>query len=125
MRQPPVVITAEIDIEHINSRPNERRHVIKRLLGRSFVFKFAQGFNRVHSCAVSLVKRQGKINTVHDGIRFADASAYFFDYLNSESLPVGKSAERSSVESCIGHLLQKISFMAVQVNAVNQSGFGV
>ena len=58
MRQPPVVVTTEIDVKHIHARADERSHIIKRLFGRALVFEFAQGFNLVHFFPVRFVERQ-------------------------------------------------------------------
>ena len=125
MRQPPVIIAAQVNVEHIDAGFHQILHVVQGIGDGAAVLEVLQGLDGVHALAVGLLQRQAQVDTVHDGIIGAYALADGLDQLNAEALPVGVLADLAAVEGGAGQLIQQIALVAVQVHTVQTHGLGI
>ena len=125
MRQPPVIIAAQIHVEHIDTGLHQILHVVQGIGDGAAVLEVLQGLDGVHALTVGLLQRQTQVDTIHNGIIGADALADGLDQLNAEALPIGVLADLAAVESGAGQLIQQIALVAMQIHAVQTHGLGV
>ena len=125
MREPPVVIAADVHVKEVNAHLDEVFHVLQRLRDGAAAVELLEGFDLVHALAICLVECKGEVNAVHDGVVWADAVADFLHHIEAEALPVGVFGELSVIESGICHLLQQIALVTVEVDAVYLAGLCV
>ena len=125
MREPPVVVAAEIHVEHIDARLDKIFHIVERFINGAAVFEAFKRGNGVHALAVGLFESAAQIDAVHDREPWAGAFAHFLDDVDAEELPVGIFAELAVVERGVGELIDEIAFVTVQVHAVDAHRLGV
>ena len=125
MGQPPVVVAADIHVEEVHARLHQILHVVQGLGHAAAVLELLQGGHLVHPVAVGLVEGQGQVDAVHDGVVGTNTAADLLHHVQTEALPVGVLAQLAAVEGPVGHLLQQIALVAVEVHAVNEAGLGV
>ena len=58
MRQPPVIIAAQIYIKYIHSRTHQFRHIMQSIFDRSSISEFFQTAHFIHTFLISLIQRQ-------------------------------------------------------------------
>ena len=75
--------------------------------------------------AVGLVEGQGQVDAVHDGVGVPHPAADFPHHVQAEGLPVGEMAQGAAVEGRVGHLLEQIALVAVEIHAVQVGRLGV
>ena len=106
MGKPPVVVAAQIHVEHIHTGFHQVLHVLQSLLHGTSVLKALQAGYRVHPVTVGFLQRQRQVNAVHNGVVRAGALTDLFDEVNAEALPVGVLAELAVIEGRAGQLIQ-------------------
>ena len=125
VRQPPVIVAAEVNVEHIDARLDEILHVIQRIGNGTAVLEVLEALDLLHALAVGLVQGEGEVDTVHDGEVGANALADLLDKVDAEALPVGILAGLAAVERGGGQLVEQITLVAVQIHAVHAHDLGV
>jgi len=125
MRQPPVVIAAEVHVEQIDAGLDEVLHIIEGVRDRAAVLEVFKRLDGLHAVAVGLVEREAEVDAVHDGIAGAGAAADLGDEVDAEALPVGVLAHLAAVEGRARELVEQITLVAVQIHAVDAHGLGV
>ena len=102
MGQPPVVVTAQIHIEHIDPRPDQRLHIFQGLSHGALVPEFLQALDGGHFFAVGFVQHQRQVDPVHDRVGFAGSSSDLLDHIGAKSFPVRVGPQLPPVERRIG-----------------------
>ncbi len=125
MGEPPVVIAAQVNVENIHAGFDKVFHVFQGLADGSALREVFQALYGVHPFTVGLVQRAGQINAVHDGEVTAGTPAQLFDDFNAEALPVRVLAQLAAVEGGVGHLIQQIALVTVEIHAVQPHCLGV
>ena len=125
MGQPPVVIAAQVHIEHIDAGLHQVLHIVQGIGDGAAVLEALQALDGVHAVAVGLVQGQGQVDAVHNGIIGAHLPADGLDHVHAEALPVGILADLAVVEGGGGQLIQQIALVAVQIHAVHAHDLGV
>ena len=125
MRQPPVVVATEVDVEHINARFHEVFHIGQSLLAGTFVFELFERTGGVHSVFICGVEGKAQVDTVHNRITSAHAATNFLHHVDAELFVVAVTSQNSAVEGRVGALFEKVAFVAVQIHAVDVAGLRV
>lgn len=118
MEKPPVVIAPEIDVEYIDAGLNKVLHVVEGHIHGALVPELFKELLAVHSVAVGLLQRQGEVDAVHDRIAVPGAAPHLLDEVYAEGLPVPVPAQASPVEGRVRHLLEEVSLVSVEIDAV-------
>ena len=122
---PPVVVAAQIDVEEVHAGRHELLHVAERLLDRAPAAHTAQVGAVEHLLAIGLLQGEGEVDAVHDREVGPHAAADLAHRVQAKAAPVGVAAQPAVVEGGVGHLLEEIALVSVEVDAVKPHGRGV
>ena len=118
MRQPPVVIAAQIHIKQIHSCTDQFRHIMQGILDRSSIFKPLQTADFIHPILIGLIQCQRQVDPVHDREGISRSLSNLTDDIQPKHFIIFIMSHLSSVECRICHLFQQISFMPMQIDTV-------
>ena len=118
MRQPPVVIAAQIHIKQIHSCTDQLCHIMQSILDRSSIFKPLQTADFIHPILIGLIQCQRQVDPVHDREGISRSLSNLTDDIQPKHFIIFITSHLSSVECRICHLFQQISFMPMQIDTV-------
>ena len=125
MREPPVVVTAQIDVESVHAGRDQIGHELQGHPDRALAAEPSQRPDRPQAIAVGLLQSGGELDPVHDRVVRPGARADLPHHVQAEPLPAGVAAELAPVESRIGELVEEVALVAVKVDAVDLHRLGV
>ena len=118
MRQPPVIIAAQIHIKQIHSCTDQLCHIMQSILDRSSIFKPLQTADFIHPILIGLIQCQRQVDPVHDREGISRSLSNLTDDIQPKHFIIFITSHLSSVECRICHLFQQISFMPMQIDTV-------
>ena len=124
VREPPVVVAAQIHVKQIHPRRHEIFHIVERHLDRPAVLVFFK-VGHIHRVAIGFIQRQRQIDAVHDWIGVPDPAADLPHHIEAERLPIRKMAHFPPIEGGIGQLFEQIPLVPVEIAAVDIGGLGI
>ena len=122
---PPVVIATKVDVKDVYSRRHELFHIAQGLFDGTAAAHASQ-IGRIHDLLViGFLECKRKVDAVHDGVVGPNAATDFFDHIEAKLTPIGITSELAMVKGGVSELLDKITFVSVQIDAIDAHGMGI